>query len=212
MNLQEQELSELHQALTLHSSNNENENNFSQLAEKCVEHFQDDADKRSHLVHKDLSAFFAPAWCTNWENSLLWLAGCRPSQYIRLVFALCRLEIEEHLSEFLQDTSSSSAANLGYLASKQLYLINMLQGKTLRSEEKLTNKMASLQEEVADQPIVVIAKGLSQVGQINGEVDRALDKHEQPMVGILEAVDRLRLSTLKELVGILTPRQFSCGG
>ncbi|KAF5474538.1 hypothetical protein F2P56_006429 [Juglans regia] len=162
----------------------------------CIEHFQDYADKRSQLAHNDVSAFFAPAWCTNWENSLLWLAGCRPSQYIRLVYALCGLEIEVHLSEFLQGTSSSSA-NLGYLSSKQLHPINMLQGKTLRSEEKLTNRMATLQEDVADHPIVGIAKGLSQVGEMNGEVDRALDKHEQAMVGVLEEAGRLRLNTLK---------------
>ncbi|XP_041023976.1 protein DELAY OF GERMINATION 1 [Juglans microcarpa x Juglans regia] len=67
--------------------------------------------------------------------------------------------------------------------------------------------MASLQEDVADHSIVGIAKGLSQVGEMNGEVDRALDKHEQAMVGVLEEADRLRLSTLKELIGILTPRQ-----
>ncbi|XP_041023977.1 protein DELAY OF GERMINATION 1-like [Juglans microcarpa x Juglans regia] len=132
MNLQEQELSELHQTLTLHCPNNENEDNFSLLAQKCIEHYQDYADKRSQLAHNDVSAFFAPAWCTNWENSLLWLACCRPSQYIRLVYALCGLEIEVHLSEFLQGTSSSSA-NLGYLSSKQLHPIDMLQGKTLRS-------------------------------------------------------------------------------
>lgn len=42
---------------------------------------------------------------------------------------------------------------------------------------------------------------------MSGEVDRALDKQATEMVGILEAADGLRLSTLKELVGILTPKQ-----
>ncbi|KAG6641396.1 hypothetical protein CIPAW_09G070800 [Carya illinoinensis] len=132
------------------------------------------------------------------------LAADLPS--IRLVYALCGLEIEVHLSKFLQGTSSSSA-NLGYVSNRQIHLINMLQGKTIRSKEKLTKMMASLQEDVADQPIVGISKGLSQVGEMNGEVDRDLDKHEQAMVGVLEEADRLRLSTLKELIGISMTRQ-----
>lgn len=103
MNLQKQELAELHEALNLHAAaNNKNENNLTQLAEKCIKHFQDYADKRSQLAHDDVFPFFAPAWCTNWENSLLWVAGCRPSQYIRLVYALLGLEIEAQLIQFLE--------------------------------------------------------------------------------------------------------------
>lgn len=64
-----------------------------------------------------------------------------------------------------------------------------------------------MQEDEADQPIVAITKGLSKIGEMNGELDRALDKHEQGMVGALEEADSLRLSTLKELIDILTSRQ-----
>ena len=53
----------------------------------------------------------------------------------------------------------------------------------------------------------MIAKGLFHVGEINKEVDKALDQHEKAMVGVLEEADRLRLSILKELIGILTPVQ-----
>jgi len=111
MNLQKQELTDLHQALNLPATataTTTNENNLTQLAEKCIEHFQDYADKRSQLAHVDVSAFFAPSWCTNWENSLLWVAGCRPSQYIRLVYALHRLEIEAQLIQFLEGIGHKS--------------------------------------------------------------------------------------------------------
>ncbi|KAG6691322.1 hypothetical protein I3842_10G059600 [Carya illinoinensis] len=206
MNLQHQKLSELDQALTLHASmTDSNEHNLSQLAQKCIKHFQDYADMRSQLAHNDVSAFLVPSWCTNWENCMLWLGGCRPSQYIRLVYALSGLEIGAQLDEFLKGTSTTGT--LGDLSSKQFDLVNILQGKTIRSEEKLTARMASLQEDVADQPIAVIAKRLSRVGEMNWEVNRALDKQEEEMAGILEEADRLRLSTLKELVGILTPNQ-----
>lgn len=204
MNLQQQELSELHQALTLQASNNNSENCLRQLAEKCIKHYQDYVNNRSQLARNDVSAFFAPAWCSNWENSLLWIAGCRPSQYIRLVYALNGIEIDAQLHEFLQGTRTG---NLGELSPEQFHLIDILQSKTIRAEEKLTTQMASLQEDVADQPMVAITKGLSKIGEMNGELDRALDKHEQGMVGALEEADSLRLSTLKELMDILTSRQ-----
>ncbi|XP_059436699.1 protein DOG1-like 1 [Corylus avellana] len=207
MNLQEQELAELHQALNIHAATNSKENiNLTQLAENCIKHFQDYADKRTQLARHDVSAFFAPAWCTNFENSLLWVAGCRPSQYIRLVYTLHGLEIEAQLIQFLEGIGDIK--NLGELSSKQIHEINSLQGKTIRAEEKVTTRMAILQEDAADNPIVVIVmKELREVGEMNGKVERALDKHEQDMVGVLEEADRLRLTTLKELLAILTPRQ-----
>lgn len=115
------------------------------------------------------------------------------------------MEIEAQLDYFLQGTSTTGT--LGDLSSKQFHFVNILQGKTIRSEEKLMARMACLQEDVTDQPIAVIAKRLSRFGEMNGEVNRALDKQEEEMAGILEEADRLRLSTLKELVGILTPKQ-----
>ncbi|KAL6293114.1 hypothetical protein ACE6H2_001256 [Prunus campanulata] len=42
--------------------------------------------------------------------------------------------------------------------------------------------------------------GLSQFGEMNREVEEALDEHGQAMVRILEEADQLRLSTVKELV------------
>ncbi|KAF5472951.1 hypothetical protein F2P56_009606 [Juglans regia] len=182
------------------SMTDSNEHNLSQLAQKCIKHFQDYADMRSQLAHNDVSAFFiSPCWCTDWENCMLWLSGCRPSQYIRLVYALSGLEIAAQLDD------SNSPTHLGSRC--YIRLINMLQGKTIRSEEKLTARIESLQEDVEDQPIAVIVKGLSWVGEMNGEVNRALDKHKEEMAGILEEMYRLRLSTLKELVGILMPKQ-----
>ncbi|KAI5336823.1 hypothetical protein L3X38_016092 [Prunus dulcis] len=53
----------------------------------------------------------------------------------------------------------------------------------------------------------MIAKGLIQLGEMNREVEEALDEHGQAMVRILEEADQLRLSTIKELVNVLTPLQ-----
>ncbi|KAM1347415.1 hypothetical protein ACFX2H_036350 [Malus domestica] len=53
----------------------------------------------------------------------------------------------------------------------------------------------------------MIAKGLSETGEMNREVEEALDEHGKAMVRVMEKADQLRLNTLKELVKILTPLQ-----
>ncbi|KAM1045641.1 hypothetical protein ACFX2I_036530 [Malus domestica] len=67
MEIQEKDLSELLQALTL----DQNKDKLKQLAQKRIDHFQEYIDKRNQLACRDASAFFAPTWCTSWENSLL---------------------------------------------------------------------------------------------------------------------------------------------
>ncbi|XP_016648161.1 PREDICTED: uncharacterized protein LOC103324988 [Prunus mume] len=115
---------------------------------------------RTQLARRDVSAFFAPIWCTSWENSLLWIAGCRPSLFFRLVYVLGGSKMESKLSEFLQDTREGGLGEV--LTCSQLVVVNSLQSKTIREEERLTGELAALQEDIADQPIAMIAKGLSQ--------------------------------------------------
>lgn len=113
--------------------------------------------------------------------------------------------MESRLDEFLQGTRESDLGEL--LTYTQLVLVNSLQSKTIRVEETLTAELAALQEEIADQPIEMIAKGLSETGEMNREVEAALDEHGKAMVRVMEKADQLRLNTLKELVKILTPLQ-----
>ncbi|WRX26865.1 Transcription factor TGA like domain - like 4 [Theobroma cacao] len=205
MTIQEQELSELLQALNLKENDvNSSENTYAKLAEKSINSFQEYIDKRNQLSRQDVSGLFAPSWNTALENSLLWIGGCRPSMYIRLTYALCGSQVEFQLLEILQGLARG---DLGQISATQLGKINDLHMKTMKEEERLSNNLASLQENIADQPIAVIAKRLCRVGESSGEVDRALDKHESSMANILQEADKLRLSTLKELLGILTPVQ-----
>ncbi|XP_057948958.1 protein DOG1-like 3 [Malania oleifera] len=177
---------------------------LAQLAQNIIDHFQDYINKRSHFARRDATAFFAPAWCSPLENSLLWIAGCRPCLYIRLVYALCGSEFESQLDEFLQGTRTG---NLGELSWNQFSQVNDLQMKTIREEDRLSVQMAGLQDEVADQPLAVLANKAVRVGEPNREVERALDEHARGMARILEEADELRLRTLKELISFLTPLQ-----
>ncbi|GAV67967.1 DOG1 domain-containing protein [Cephalotus follicularis] len=207
MSLQEQDLGELVESLTLRANNNvsDEEESLNQLTEKSIKYFQEYIDKRTELAHKDVSSLFVPTWCSTLENSLLWIAGCKPSAFVRLVYALCGSQIESRITEFLQGVRRG---NLGELTSRQLVMIDNLHGKIIEGEEILTTQLASLQEHIVDQPIAVLSKGLSKVGEANGEVEQALDQHEKGMViSILKEADKLRLGTHTELIDILTPVQ-----
>lgn len=198
MNLQEEELSELNQAAAGRATNAE----LSRLIDKIMSHFEDYTRQRQLMARADVSPYFAPTWCTSLERSVLWIGGCRPSSYIRLIYALCGLEIESQLTEFLHGVELGS---LALLSARQLAAVDELQRKTIREERSLSTRQASLQEDLLDNPIasIVMAAG----GGGGGSAEAALDKHGRAMAEVLEEADRLRLGTVREVVRILTPRQ-----
>lgn len=85
----------------------------------------------------------------------MWIAGCRPSSFIRLLYGLGGLEIEALLSELMED--SASRVSLSRLSANQLTMVNNLHLKTIKEEDKMMKKLATLQEDIADQPISLIA-------------------------------------------------------
>ncbi|KAI4304418.1 hypothetical protein MLD38_039932 [Melastoma candidum] len=205
--LQQDDLAELLDSLALDNDNHP-QSLHERLIEKNIRHFREYMENRLRLAKDDVSAFFAPAWCASLENSMMWIAGCRPSLFIRLVYVLCGSEVNENLSAFLEGGEGIGVlGNLADLSSRQLSGINQLQANTIKEEEKLSNKLASLQEEMADHPIATIARRTTQIADSNGEVEHALDKHEKLMLRIMEVADKLRMDTLKEMIEILTPAQ-----
>ncbi|KAJ4981520.1 hypothetical protein NE237_032357 [Protea cynaroides] len=198
---QELDLQELLQALSQHSNE---EDKLRMVVDKSIQHFQKYNEKRTMLAKHDAPSFFSPSWCTSFENSFLWIAGCRPSLSIRLLYALCGSELQAQLGEFLEGIRRG---NLAELSARQLSLVNDLHCKTIREEDKLSSKMASLQEEIADQPLALMAVESNRVGDNSERVDRVIDGHALALAAILEDADKLRLVTLKELTNILTPLQ-----
>lgn len=229
MDLQEQDLSELLHVEAQHSqerrrrrrdgkgANDEDHNDsttaddddhgLNEVIEKSIQHFQDYSQNRARLARQNVSTYFAPSWCTPLECSVMWIAGCRPTTFIRLLYALIGEEIESRLEEFLQ---GRRAGSLGDASPKQMNLINSLHCKTIREEDKLSARLASLQEDMADNPISVIARQGRRCRHrqpAGKEVDEALEKHARSMLTVMEDADVLRLNTLKELISILTPVQ-----
>ncbi|WMV15838.1 hypothetical protein MTR67_009223 [Solanum verrucosum] len=199
MNLQRKETIEVEQAALEAKKGLKNENQLTQLIEKTVQNFQDYANNRSRLARTDVSPLFAPTSCTPLENLVRWIAGCRPSSLIRFAYVLCGIDIESHLTEFLQ---GKKLGDLGELTNKQMNMIDALQAKTIREENNLSSRLASLQEDIVDQPFAGKTKNDCE------NADEALDEHNRYMAGVLKDADELRMNTLKEIVlNILKPLQ-----
>ncbi|KAL3821257.1 hypothetical protein ACJIZ3_007162 [Penstemon smallii] len=62
-------------------------------------------------------------------------------------------------------------------------------------------------EEITDEPLAMLAKRGGRMGESSQDLDRAMDAHSVSLASIMGDADRLRLRTLKDLVGILTPLQ-----
>ncbi|KAF9587712.1 hypothetical protein IFM89_004689 [Coptis chinensis] len=196
---QEEDLTQLVQGMSQDFNKDEK---LRLLVETSIKHFEEYHKKRLAYARSNASSFFSPSWCSSFENSYLWIAGCRPSLYIRLVHTLCGSNIESQLGEFLQGVRKGK---LSELSAEQLGLIEDLQRRTVRNEDNLSTEMASMQEEMADNILVQMT---SKYGQETAEfsdreVNGILDSQELAWSNILEKADLLRLNTLKEIVNIL---------
>uniref|UniRef100_A0A0D9V5W7 DOG1 domain-containing protein n=1 Tax=Leersia perrieri TaxID=77586 RepID=A0A0D9V5W7_9ORYZ len=207
--------------------------------ERCMSAYAEYVTTRRALAREDGAALFAPPWCTSFENSVLWLGGCRPSLTIRLLYSLSGEGLEDHVEEFISGRvpvlGAAAAGGMGGLlgiTARQLELVNELHRRTLREEDALSDRLATLQEDVADRPLLPIVRerataaaaalaaracdGLGtrlvvtagRAGAVDPEVDAAIGSYKAGLGRLLEEADELRLSTTRTLVTeILTPRQ-----
>ncbi|KAK4484668.1 hypothetical protein RD792_007257 [Penstemon davidsonii] len=219
---QHEDLDELVNALSADSKITDEKLNH--LCQKGIKHFEEYYEKRSLMAKHHAPSFLSPTWCSSFENAYLWIGGCRPSISVRLVYSVCGSELNDQLTEFLR---GERKGNLAEISSEQLKMINALHCKTIKAEETMSTRMASLQahsqffffffsflikqqryiEEIADEPLAMLAKMAGRVGESSQDLDRAMDAHSVSLASIMGDADRLRLSTLKDLVGILTPLQ-----
>ncbi|CAH8346072.1 unnamed protein product [Eruca vesicaria subsp. sativa] len=215
MRLQAKRMTDLKQALT---NGEKNDDELRELIETVIGEFKDYAGKRSEQSRRYSSNYFAPTWNTCLENALLWMGGCRPSSFIRLVYAMCGSQTELRLANFLRNDNldglsmalgetpglDEAGESMSDLTPEQLYKINELHLKTVQEENKLSKQAATLQEDTADMPIALAAFYKEEIGEADVEVESALDKYEANMARILTEADKLRLTTLTQVVEILT--------
>ena len=83
-----------------------------------------------------------------------------------------------------------------------------MKSRTRREERQLSGTMANVQEMVAGPSVLIMARRVGRLldGQIS-ELDSAMEALERALVGVLERADELRVSTVRNIVGILSPPQ-----
>ncbi|KAL5707526.1 hypothetical protein ACHQM5_018420 [Ranunculus cassubicifolius] len=201
-----QQRKDLVELLNAKKEEDQDEEKFRQLIQKNIEHFQEYHERRISLGKDDALLAFSSMWCTSFENSFLWIGGCRPTLSIQLVYTLCGMELENHLMEFLDGVRRG---DLGELCNSQLSLVNDLHCRTVQEEEAISSRLAGLQEEVGDDALFEGIDELDQDGETNGFLrnHHVLEEHAQALSRIMEEADMCRLSTVKELTNILTPLQ-----
>ncbi|RRT57606.1 hypothetical protein B296_00004669 [Ensete ventricosum] len=222
LQIQRADLNELLQAISSQNGSRvRSEMELRELVEKSMRHYEEYYERRRNLVQEDGPAFFAPPWCNSFEKSILWVGGCRPSMFIRLIYSLSSAGLEAHLDNLAGRAfaSASNSEGLVGLSAPQLVLVNELHRSTLLEENRITSQVATLQENVADRPLLPIVKERQRWrrsdtsrGEIgdggDAEVVAAMGSYTSAMSGLVEAADRLRLETARTLLSdILRPKQ-----
>ncbi|KAF5180886.1 Tga transcription factor [Thalictrum thalictroides] len=200
---QQEDLEQLMQAI------NQDIEKLRLVIQTSVKHFDEYLENRKAVYAQgNTSSFFSPTWCSSFEKSYLWVGGCRPSLLIQLLYTLSGSSIETHLDEFL---AGARKGNLGEISADQLHRVDALHRRTIQSEDQLSSKIASMQEQMGDKKLVEMALTFDhhQVDQqsAGSDVHAVLDSLELPWIGMLEKADELRLNTMKEMINILTPLQ-----
>ncbi|KFK22875.1 hypothetical protein AALP_AAs39777U000200 [Arabis alpina] len=216
MSIQAKHIVNLNEALMNQRSNSDDHHKLEELVGIIVNDFQRYAEKRSELSDKSCSNYFAPSWNSSLENSFLWMGGCRPTSFIRVIYALviyalCGSQTETHISQYFQKVDGSENVDesdgfMSELTGMQLGKINDLHLKVIKKEDKITKKYAIMQEDVADMPIAITAYSRDFV-EAGEAVEDAIDKHEEGMAVLMAEADKLRIETLKKIVEVLTPVQ-----
>jgi hypothetical protein len=233
---QEAGLRELEEAAARAAAGRATDEELRAAVERCMRGYEEYANSRRTMAREDGAAFFVPPWCTMFETAVLWLGGCRPSLTIRLLYNLSGEGLEARIDEVIggrDDGGLHGGLGLGLvgITAPQLEQINDLHRRTLREEGVLTQQLASLQEDIADRPLLPIVRERERVaaaaalaghhgrangrlaaegssGGVDAEVDAAMEKYRAGLARLLEEADGLRLATARELVmDILTPRQ-----
>ncbi|RZC91758.1 hypothetical protein C5167_027816 [Papaver somniferum] len=196
----------LEELLQVQNQNPSDEQELCCIIEKLIKHFQQYTNRRAQLAIDKPSSFFLPTWCTSVENSCLWLGGCRPSLLTLLVYTLCGSHVESQLTEYLRE---ARRGNIGELSADQLTLVGELQCRTIQEEERLSKRMASIQENITDcRQLTRLANNSDDTESRIGQVEQySLDSHSKDLASILVDSDKLRMNTLKKLIGILSPLQ-----
>ncbi|XP_076935648.1 protein DOG1-like 3 [Bidens hawaiensis] len=207
----------LQQLVTASNNHKQNQNQndqglLAQLIKKVVQHYEQYYQEKSVWEKHDAISMLTPTWRSSLEDAFLWIGGWRPTLAIHLLYSKSGLQLEAKLGDLIRGISTG---DLGDLSPSQIERIDCLHRKTIQEERVLTEKLAKLQESVADRSMVELSNAVSEMmrseedagGESEEKVRRALELKNEDVEELLHMADELRLETLKALIEVLTPIQ-----
>uniref|UniRef100_M1C4Y7 ESTs AU057825(S21823) n=2 Tax=Solanum tuberosum TaxID=4113 RepID=M1C4Y7_SOLTU len=211
---QNQDLDQLVRASKDDDNNNKNNNDMmlSSLIHSVVKHYEEYYREKSRYAISDILGMLHPSWLSNLEDAFLWIGGWRPSMAFHLLYSKSGIQLEANLHELIRGFNTK---DLGNLSGNQLVLIDELQHKTISEERKLSENLAKVQETLADASMVELSHVVSELMRddqlvVNDEeekIKKNISKKEESLLDLLKKADDLRLSTIKEILRILTSTQ-----
>lgn len=192
-------------------SGGESTQSLAQLVDRVMQHYENYYRVKGESEKQNAIEMLTPSWRSTLEDAFLWIGGWRPSMAFHLLYSKSGLQLEAGLSALL---SGLSTGDLGDLSASQLARIDELHQQTVREEKQLTEKMAAVQETVADSSMVQLSHIVTELlnsgaatQSMDDRVDSAVISKENEMQEIIGKADDLRLRTLKNVVAILSPIQ-----
>ncbi|KAF8766270.1 hypothetical protein HU200_007784 [Digitaria exilis] len=238
---QESGLAELESASAKAAAGRATDAELRAVVERCMVGYQSYVAARRAVLSRDDdgTAFIAPPWCTAFERSVLWLGGCRPTLTIRLLYNLSGEGLEAQVEDLIVNGRRAGddviipRGRMG-ITHRQLALLSDLHCRTLLRENALSDRLATLHEDIADRPLFPIVRqratataqlsaaaaghggfvdgvvtGPARVGGgVDAEVEAALRRYKAGMAQLVAEADELRMATARAMATeILTPRQ-----
>ncbi|OIV97829.1 hypothetical protein TanjilG_12586 [Lupinus angustifolius] len=155
------------------------------LIKKVLSHYEQYIEAKAKVAEADVLLMLSPTWLSAYEKSLLWIGDYKPSLILRL--------------------ANDAVEGLNV---RQREMLEKMMSAIRRVEREIGTEMARVQESVASPEILGLVRKVGRV--MNGEIcqmDSTVEGIKIALVGVVKKADEVRVSTVREVVEMLTPPQ-----
>ncbi|XP_010552125.1 PREDICTED: transcription factor TGA7 [Tarenaya hassleriana] len=152
---------------------------------RVMVHCSDYYSARRSVTEADVASMVASPWSSQLERALQWVGGWRPTAAFHLVYTESDVHFESRIV-------GDRIGDLSDLSPLQLRRVSVLQCKTVKEENDITEEASDWQDNASL--------------LVPGTVDN-LDDHILGLSDIVQMADNLRLATITGVVAMLNPFQ-----